>query len=116
MTNRELYNAILNSEAITDEMRDYAREAIEKLDGRNKARAAKANSKAEAENAPKIAAIMGYLQGAENAVKASEIAEATELTTAKVSALLRKLVDAGRVISHDNKNKPKTYEVAGEDE
>ena len=97
-------------------MREYAREAREKLDKRNKTRAAKANSKAEAENAPKIAAIMEYLANAEGVAKASEIAEATGLTTAKVSALLRKLVDAGRVISHDNKNKPKTYEVAGEDE
>ena len=111
MTQREFYNAIVAmGENVSDEIREYAAGAIEKLDTRNSARKAKP-SKAAVENAPIKAAIYDYLNEHADAT-AGDIGKALEISTQKASALCVQLREEGKIVATDHKNKPKTYAVA----
>ena len=103
MTNREFYTNIANG-VITDVEKEFAANAITKLDEANAKRKEKAASKpsktAEA-NAPIIAAITGILTS--EVQTASTIAEAVGISVNKASALLRQIVASGVAVSTDVK-------------
>ena len=87
MTNREMLTAVANGE-LNDEVIKKAKEEIAKLDARNANRKNKP-SKTQIENAPIIEKIAGLLT--EEPMGASEIAEALGISTAKASALAKKV-------------------------
>ena len=89
MTQREFFTAIVNSE-VSDELKAFATEAIEKLDARNAKRASKP-SKKSLENEPIKEAIRNFLASGESHL-ASEIASSLEISTNKASALCRQMV------------------------
>lgn len=87
MTYREFYNAVINGE-ITEEMVEFAKGAVEKLDARNAKRAERPSKKA-VENEPIKAKIAEILT--DTPQTASEIASKVEISVQKASALLRQM-------------------------
>lgn len=104
MTNREFYTAITNG-AINEEVIAFAKSEIDKLDARNEKRR-NTPTKAQEANVEVKEAIKGYLATVQSAV-ASEIATACSVSTQKVSALCKQLVDNGEVKVADVKVKGK---------
>ena len=103
MTNREFFTAIVNSE-VSDELKAFATEAIEKLDARNAKRASKP-SKKSLENEPIKASIKDFLESGSHL--ASEIASSLEISVNKASALCRQMVADGVLTVEDVKVKGK---------
>lgn len=104
MTNREFYTAVI-AETENEELKNFATEAIAKLDARN-AKRASTPSKTQRENAPLKESIHKYLE--ENGAHiAGEIAESLELTVSKVSSLCTQMVKDGVLKSEDVKVKGK---------
>ena len=87
MTNREFYTAIVNSD-LNDELKDFAKSAIEKLDVRN-AKRSERPSKTQIANEPIIKAIADILT--DEPMLASKIAELCEISPQKASALVKKV-------------------------
>ena len=87
MTTREFFTAVANG-TITEKEIDFAKSSIVKLDERNAKRAAKPSKKA-VENEPLKAEIKKVLTAQPQT--ASVIAEKVNLSTQKVSALLRQM-------------------------
>lgn len=96
MTKREMCTYIVNGGEITEEVKNWFVEEIEKLDAANEKARERANKK-KAENQPFIDAAVEYLENAEGAVTASELMENTEIfeTVQKASAILRGLEKEG---------------------
>ena len=103
MTKREVLNAIVNGE-VNAEVMEWAAAEIEKLDARN-AKAAERREAKKAENAPLKAAILGVLgdEPKTATIIKEEIAGEFEVSTQKVSAMLRQLVGEGGVEKTDVK-------------
>lgn len=101
MTNREFLNAVSACENCSEEVREYAKAAIAKLDATNEARKNKPSKKAT-ENAPILEQIYGEVLTNE-AQTASAVAEAVGISVQKANALLRQLVDAGKATAEDVK-------------
>lgn len=127
MTNREFFVAIANDTAISEELRSFAKESIEKLNARNAARAAKpskaavANDALAAEMLPKFA--VGSIYTASDLAEMMDFkTEAGAPSTSKATAVVKVLVEMGKVKSEDikvpKKGKCKGYSlvVEGEDE
>ena len=131
MTNRDFFAAVvsmmnvLNTEAADDkereivaEVRAHAEKAIAKLDETNEKRR-NTVSKKSSENEPIKAAIIGWMN-AENVeiVTATEVGEKMGISTQKASALLRQMVEDGRMTSEEvkipKKGKQKGYKVRKE--
>ena len=95
MTNREFFNAIVNAcdieptETQWEELRDFATNAIAKLDARNAARKDKP-SKKSLENEPIKSKILTEVLTDEPKT-ASEIASEVGISVQKASALLRQM-------------------------
>ena len=87
MTNRDFYNAVINAN-INEEMTQFATDAIAKLDARN-AKRSERPSKTQIANAPIIEAISRVLT--DEPMLASKIAELCGISTAKASALAKKV-------------------------
>ena len=104
MTQREFFTAIVTSE-VSDELKAFATEAIEKLDARNAKRASKP-SKKSLENEPIKEAIANHLIDGEGHL-ASEIASSLEISVSKASALCRQMVADGVLTVEDTKVKGK---------
>ena len=99
MTSRDFFKAIANNETIGADYREYAKNALRKLDDKNAAhrdKASKADTKKGAENKALKSHILNALSEVEIAVS-PEIAEKVEISTQKASALLRQLVEEGCV-------------------
>ena len=94
MTNREFFTAIIESE-VSDELKNFATEAIAKLDKRNTSRASKLSKTAIA-NAPIKEAIIAYLRE-HGQTTASTLATELGITTAKASALATQLKKEGLI-------------------
>ena len=94
MTNREFLTAVSACENCSDEVREYAKAAIAKMDATNEARKNKPSKKAT-ENAPILEQIANEILTSE-AQTASAIAEAAGISVQKASALLRQLVADGK--------------------
>ena len=92
MTNREFYEAVIKA-VENEELKNFAKEAIEKLNHRNESRANKPN-KTQIANEPIKEAILDALTA--EPITASAIAERVEISTQKASALCRQLVTDGK--------------------
>lgn len=114
MTNRDFYTAIAQG-TMNDELTAFAQETIVKMDERNAKRKSKP-SKTTVKNEPIKAQIMEFITKRNEFCIAGAIAEALELSTQKVSALCRQLVEAGKLSEKEVKvpkqGKRKAYGIA----
>lgn len=104
MTNREFFTAV-SAGIINDEVIAHATSAIEKMDTANANRKSKP-SKTSVANEPIKASIVALLTE-KGAMVASAIGAELELSTSKVSALCRQLVEAEVLAVEDIKVKGK---------
>ena len=118
MTKREFFEMVvkgqMNGTEITDEMVEFAKAEIEKMDNRNEKRRNSVSKKAEA-NAPIKEAIVNFLKGCEEPMVARAICEEVGHSVQKVSALCRQLVESEVLNSEEvkvkGKGKQKAYSV-----
>lgn len=101
MTNREFLTAVSACENCSEEVREYAKAAIAKMDATNEARKNKPSKKAT-ENAPIMEQIVNEILTSE-AQTASAIAEVAGISVQKASALLRQLAADGKAAVEDVK-------------
>ena len=92
MTTREYFQTVLDAN-ISDEMNKASVELISKLDARNEKRKS-ADSKSKRESADRRAVVLDFLKGNEGQFTRDEIATATNLTPAQVTAACKALGDA----------------------
>ena len=115
MTKREFLEAIVNTETLAEELREFAAEEIKKLDKALEKRRAKQSAKALA-NAPLIEQIKENLLSDEPLL-ASVAAEYLGVSVQKASALLRRMVADGIADVRDvkvlGKGIQKGYTLAG---
>ena len=118
MTKREFLNEVIavidgTSEVNVLELKEFAKAEIVKLDERNANRSAKP-TKAQIENKSIKEKILEVLSTEERMV-ASAIAERLEISTQKVSALCRQLVESKKLKVEDvkipRKGKQKAYSI-----
>ena len=111
MTSREMLTAVING-SITAEVIEAAKAEIAKLDARNDKRRNTLTKEQIANEAIKSEMLSVLANGA---MVASEIAAAMGISTQKVSALAKQLVDCGSLKASDRKVKGKgtvkCYEV-----
>ena len=116
MTNREFYTAISEGK-LTDEIKEFAISAIEKMDARNEVRSSKP-SKTQLENAPIKEALLKYLTENDGQFTEGDLGTALEITHNKAGALARQLVAEGKVTSAEVKlpkvGKRKVYSIVKE--
>ena len=116
MTNREFYTAISEGK-LTDEIKEFAVAAIEKLDNRNANRSNKP-TKAQLENAPIKEALLKYLAENDGQFTEGDLGAALDITHNKAGALARQLVAEGKVTSTEVKiakvGKRKVYSIVSE--
>ena len=100
MTKKEMFNAILAIDAVSanEEMVNFINHEIDLLD----ARKGSGNKKKAAESEARAEAVYEALATCEEAVTVTDIIanatnEVSDYTNQRVSALLRKLIEAGRV-------------------
>lgn len=110
MTNREFFNAVINTENVAEDVKAYAEAAIAKMDATNEARKNKP-SKAAIENAPLLEQIYNEVLTGEAQI-ASAVAEAIGVSVQKANSLLRTLVAEGKAEATDVKV-PKKGTVKG---
>jgi len=103
MTYREMLTSIVNG-TINEEVMEKAAERLEKLDAENEKRKNRVSKKA-LENEPVKESILGIL--GEEPKTATEIGSEVGISTQKASALLRQLVNDGKVEKTDVKVKGK---------
>ena len=89
MTQRELMNAIINHEPITEEMVKTAKGIIEHMNKANESKKSKISEKRATEIAPIIEKINTFLNGKEEPTLASEIAEYCEVSVTKITRILK---------------------------
>lgn len=116
MTSREFFNAVIEGN-ITDEIKDFAKSQIEKLDSKN-AKRKTTDSKTQKENKAIKTSLLATMEK-DKIYTASEVAgmEIEGITsTQKASALLRQLVEEGKLVSEEikvkGKGKVKGYRLA----
>ena len=109
MTRREFLEMVV-ANVENEEMVNFAKGEIEKMNARN-ANRTKTPSKRAIENEPIKEKIVEFLTGKEPTV-ASEIANGLELTVQKVSALCRQLVANEKLIAIEVKVKGKGKQKA----
>ena len=89
MTQRELMNAIINHEPITEEMVKTAKSIIEHMNKANESKKSKTSEKRATEIAPIIEKINAFLNGKEEPILASEIAEYCGVSVPKITPILK---------------------------
>lgn len=113
-TTRDFLNSIIANEAVSDIDKVQARLMLAALDKRNEKRK-NTPSKTQQANEPIKANILAYVSEHHNAL-AAEIATACAVSTQKVSALCKQMVEAGALTVADVKVKGKgtvkAYSVA----
>ena len=113
MTRREFMEMVI-ADTTNETIADFARSEIEKMDRKNEL-AKSRKSKKSAENEPIKEKIYSVLNSDE-VTTASVVAEKVEISTQKASALLRQMVEDGRITVEDvkikGKGKQKGYKVA----
>lgn len=105
MTKREFLNAVIANE-ITEEIKDFAREEIAKMDKRNAEKTSK-QSKKTIENVEVRESIKDAVANAEEAMTAEEIAAVIGITTSKASSLASRMATEGSLVKTDKKIKGK---------
>lgn len=106
MTNREFYNAIAKNEALSEDIRKHATEAITALDKRNASRKDKP-TKTQTENKSLMNTLVATLIENGKGMLASELATAMGLSTQKITGLCRNLAKENRVVGVPTKVKNK---------
>lgn len=107
MTNREFFNAVIALESAPADVKAHAENEIAKLDARN-AKRASTPSKTQVANEPLVQAVREYLEKATEPMCSAEIAEALEMTSNKVAALIKNIeVEVSE--KKFNKRKVKAY-------
>ena len=98
MTTKNFYNAIATNENLSAELREFAANAILKMDKENASRNSKAAEKRAAENAPFVEAVTNLLRNSAKVFTASEVKDAIEgiESTSKATAIL-KMVEGVKV-------------------
>lgn len=97
MTNREFYNAVMNAETISDEIRDHAAALLEKMDAKNASRSSKP-TKAQKENEELLPIVREALAGKTEPTTASMLHEMLpDFSISKCTALLKTLVSKGEL-------------------
>lgn len=113
MTRREFMEMVI-ADTTNETIADFARSEIEKMDRKNEL-AKSRKSKKSVENEPIKEKIYSVLNSDE-VTTASVVAEKVEISTQKASALLRQMVEDGRITVEDvkvkGKGKQKGYKVA----
>lgn len=94
-TNREFFNAVVNGTEITADMVDFAKSAIEKMDSKNKNRRETMTKGQEANEVMK-SDILTYMEES-GRQSAKSLADYFEVSTQKISALMKQMVDTGKV-------------------
>lgn len=113
ITMRQFFEMVIN-QTITPSMVEKAKAEIAKLDATNAKRAEKAKEKA-AENLPIKNAIFDFLaaNGTKTTAEVAKGVEVLEGSSPKASAMLRQMVDEGRLTASDvsvkGKGKQKAY-------
>lgn len=112
MTKKEFYTAIINN-AVTADVIAMAEDELKALIEKSAALKAKNEEK----NAPGFAAIREFFNvHGEGQALTSEVAEGTDMTTSKASALLRKMAESGELIQEEvkvsGKGTRKAYRLA----
>lgn len=103
MTTREFYETIINLDSIAEELRQKGVELLQAMDDKqNNARKRNSEKRAE-ELKPFMENIEALLSTAETPKLTTEIATALKLSPNKASAILRKMVTDGVLISIDVK-------------
>lgn len=112
MTNRDFYSAIING-TINEEVVAKATEELGKLDARNDKRR-NTLSKEQLANEEFKKSMVEFI--GESKLTASEIAKGLEISTQKVSALAKQLVDNGTLVKEEvavkGKGKVLAYSLA----
>ena len=93
MTKRAFYETIANNETLTADVREYATNAIAKMDETLANRSSKQKKKTAEENAPFVEKILEVLRTGPKTT--SEIAGLCEMNSQKVSPICRNLVEEG---------------------
>lgn len=113
MTRREFMEMVI-ADTTNETIADFAKSEIEKMDRKNEL-AKSRKSKKSAENEPIKEKIYSVLNSDE-VTTASVVAEKVEISIQKASALLRQMVEDGRITVEDvkvkGKGKQKGYKVA----
>lgn len=117
MTKREFLQAVIATETVAVNVKEFAQSEIKKLDARNASRSSKP-TKAQIENEPIKKKIVELLTEVGEKYVASAIAEKVEISTQKASALCRQLVDEGKLqveeVKVPKKGRQKAYSVIAE--
>lgn len=100
MTNREFFNEIVKNENLSEEIINFAKNAIEKIDIANSVKRNKPTKKT-IENSAIIETIIENLN--EEPKTASTISEILGISVQKASSLLRQIVNNGKAKSIDVK-------------
>ena len=109
MTERDFLNAVIGA-AVADEVKEYAKNALDKLDAKNEKRR---NTPTKAQEANKeisanmLALLKANAQGADNAMTAAAIGAEMGISTQKASSLATKLVADGLALATEVKEKGK---------
>lgn len=97
MTNREFYNAVMNAETLSDEIRDHASALLEKMDAKNASRSSKP-TKAQKENEGLLPIVREALADKTEPTTASMLHEMLpDFSISKCTALLKTLVSKGEL-------------------
>lgn len=116
MTKREFFKAIMNGEQ-NDELKNFAKEELKKIDNVNVKRTYKTKTKNEEINAPLIEEIFTIL--CNEPLTASEISEILEISIQKTSFLLNKLFKENKIekkeIKIKGKGKTNTYTLKADE-
>lgn len=104
MTQREFYTAVITAD-INDELTNFAKAEIAKLDARNDKRRNTMTKEQKANEDIKVK-IVEFI-GDKFDVVASDIAKGLEISTQKVSALCKQMVENGTLVVADVKVKGK---------
>ena len=106
MTNREFYNAIANTESLSEDLRNFALDAITKLDHTNELRKVKVAEKAaekQAEKQPIRDALFAVIDGEGKTATELIALAGLDIKPASVPSLLKPFVEAGSIVKTDVK-------------
>lgn len=120
MTYRDFYTAVVAAN-VSDELTEFATNALAKLDEKNAKKRESTSPKQAANEEIKTKVLETLAAEPERVFFAKELADTFETNTQHISALLKQLVDTGKVIKHEKvkdtkKNYVRGYQFAATDE
>lgn len=114
MTNRDFFNAVISAN-VSDEITAFAKASLDKLDAKNEKRRSSTSPNQKKNEDFKSDIFDDFTAEPNRIFTAKEIADKYGVSTQKISALLRQMVDSGILKSFDTKdskkNKVKGYQI-----